>query len=80
MKIAIAGTGYVGLSNAMLFAQHHETIALDILQTKVDLLNNQVSPIQDHDISFFLKEKKLKIPQQKNPQNKFQRLLWNDEF
>ena len=58
MKIAIAGTGYVGLSNAMLFAQHHETIALDILQTKVDLLNNQVSPIQDHDISLFFKRKK----------------------
>ena len=72
MKIAIAGTGYVGLSNAMLFAQHHETIALDILQTKVDLLNNQVSPIQDHDISLFLKEKKLNFTATTDKQVAFQ--------
>ena len=59
MKIAIAGTGYVGLSNAMLLAQHNQVIALDIVQTKVDLLNNKVSPIVDAEIEYFLKEKQL---------------------
>lgn len=72
MKIAIAGTGYVGLSNAMLFAQHYETIALDILQSKVDLLNNKVSPIQDHDISLFLKEKNLNFTATTDKQQAFQ--------
>lgn len=56
MKIAVAGTGYVGLSNSMIFAQHHEVVAVDIIQDKVDLLNNKISPIQDADISNFLKK------------------------
>lgn len=59
MKIAVAGTGYVGLSNAMIFSQHHEVIALDIIDTKVDVLNQKISPIQDADISTFLSEKPL---------------------
>ncbi len=59
MKITIAGTGYVGLSNAVLFAQHHEVVAYDIDAEKVKTLNQKQSPIQDTDISDFLKNIKL---------------------
>ncbi|TYK65994.1 nucleotide sugar dehydrogenase [Colwellia echini] len=59
MKIAIAGTGYVGLSNAMLLAQHNEVIAVDIIPEKIELLNSGKSPIEDSEISDFLTNHKL---------------------
>ena len=51
MKIAVAGTGYVGLSNAILLAQHNQVYAVDIIQEKVDLINSKKSPIVDKEIS-----------------------------
>jgi UDPglucose 6-dehydrogenase len=61
MKIAVAGTGYVGLSNAILMAQHHEVVALDVVAEKVRQLNDRVSPIADHEIEDYLKNKKLNL-------------------
>ena len=59
LKIAVAGTGYVGLSIAVLLAQHHEVKAVDIIQEKVDKINNRISPIQDEYIEKYLNEKEL---------------------
>jgi len=61
MKIAVAGTGYVGLSNAVLLAQHNEVIALDIVQEKVDLINQKQSPIADAEIEEYLANKPLTL-------------------
>ncbi|MCD6173109.1 MAG: nucleotide sugar dehydrogenase [Sulfurimonas sp.] len=59
MKIAVVGTGYVGISNGILLAQHNEVIALDIVAQKVEMLNNKISPIEDVEISKYLKTKEL---------------------
>src|SRR5690625_3137015 len=61
MKIAVVGTGYVGLSNAILLAQHNEVIALDIIQDKVDMINDRKSPIGDSEIERFLETKELNL-------------------
>ncbi|MGI8351369.1 nucleotide sugar dehydrogenase [Niallia circulans] len=61
MKITVAGTGYVGLSNAILLAQHNEVIALDIIQEKVDMINSKKSPIIDNEIEEYLAKKDLNL-------------------
>ena len=58
MKIAVAGTGYVGLSMAVLLSQQNEVYALDIVPEKVEKINNKISPIKDKEIQVFLSEKK----------------------
>ena len=61
MKIAVAGTGYVGLSLAVLLSQHNKVYALDIVPKKVEMINNHISPIKDKEIETYLKEKKLDL-------------------
>src|SRR5699024_10508374 len=71
MKIAVAGMGYVGLANAVLLAQHHEVVALDIIQDKVDLINKRESPIADTYIEDFLKSKDLFLTATTNPKQEY---------
>ena len=60
-KVAVAGTGYVGLSIATLLSQHHQVTAVDIIPEKVDMINNRKSPIQDDYIEKYLAEKELNL-------------------
>ena len=71
MKIAVAGTGYVGLSIAILLAQHHDVMALDIIKEKVDKINQHISPIQDEEIEDFLKNKRLNLKATLNKEEAF---------
>lgn len=71
MKIAVAGTGYVGLSLSVLLAQRHQVAAVDVLQNKVDKINRGVSPIQDAEIERFLKEKHLNLIATRNAQEAY---------
>mgnify|MGYP002601526683 CR=1 FL=1 len=61
MKLAVSGTGYVGLSNAVLLAQHNDVVAVDVIEEKVNMINNKKSPIVDKEIQEFLTEKKLNL-------------------
>ena len=71
MKIAIAGCGYVGLSMAVLLAQHNEVVAYDISTSKIDDLNRKISPIKDTDIEHYLKTKPLKLHATTNKNDAF---------
>lgn len=72
MKIAVAGTGYVGLSNAMLLAQHHQVVAVDIVEHKVTMLNHKQSPIVDAEIEHFLANKPLNFMATLDKQHAYQ--------
>ena len=61
LKIAVAGTGYVGLSMATLLSQHHDVVAVDVIPEKVEKINNRVSPIQDEYIEKYFAEKELRL-------------------
>src|SRR5690606_22245171 len=76
MKIAIAGTGYVGLSNAMLLAQHHEVVALDLDAHKVEMLNNKQCPIEDAEIQEFLANKPINFRATLNKEDAYSNADW----
>ena len=85
LKIAVAGTGFVCLSLSVLLAQHNQVMAVDIVQAKVDMINNHKSPIQDDYIEKYLAEKELidkygKLPEQLITQNGTYRIKYLDEF
>ena len=71
MKIAIAGTGYVGLSNGVLLSQHNEVVALDIIPEKVDMINRKESPIVDSELADYLKNKSLNFRATLDPNEAF---------
>jgi UDPglucose 6-dehydrogenase len=71
MKIAIAGTGYVGLANAVLLAQHQQVVALDLVKAKVDLINERRSPIEDPDIEHFLRSEPLDLRATQDPREAY---------
>lgn len=71
MKIAIAGTGYVGLSNAVLLAQHNEVVAIDIVPAKVDMINRKQSPIEDAEVENYLRHKSLNLRATLNKQEAY---------
>lgn len=72
-KIAVAGIGYVGLSNAVLLAQHNEVVAIDLSQERVDAVNNRISPLIDAEIEDFLKNKNLNLRATMNPQEAYEK-------
>ena len=72
MKIAVAGTGYVGLSNSVLLSQNHEVVALDLIQKKVDQINARQSPIEDREIEDYLATKTLNLRATLNPKDAYQ--------
>ncbi|MDD4717061.1 MAG: nucleotide sugar dehydrogenase [Eubacteriales bacterium] len=72
MKIAVAGTGYVGLSNAVLLAQHNEVVALDIVQAKVDMINSRKSPVSDPEIEEYLATRPLDLRATADPDEAFE--------
>ena len=71
MKIAVAGTGYVGLSLATLLSQQNEVVAVDILPEKVEKINNRISPIQDNEIEEFFKTKELNLKATLDPEEAY---------
>jgi UDPglucose 6-dehydrogenase len=72
MKIAVAGTGYVGLSNSVLLSQHHEVVALDLIQKKVEQINARQSPIEDREIEDYLANKTLNLRATLNPRDAYE--------
>jgi len=76
MKIAVVGTGYVGLSNAVVLAQHHEVVALDINPEKVEQLNNRVSPIVDPELQEFLTHRELDLRATTDPAQAYEGAEW----
>ena len=71
MKIAVAGVGYVGLSNAVLLSQYNHVVAFDISEERVDMVNRRISPIVDDEIERYLKEKELDIVATTNAEEAF---------